>query len=51
MTAVDHAQTTGNPALDAALTYADHGYRVIPIGPGTKHPPLPEWQNQASGGR
>lgn len=48
MTVAEPSTSTGNPALDAALTYASHGYRVIPIGPGTKHPPLPEWQNQAT---
>ena len=48
MSVADAPTETGNQALDAALTYANYGYRVIPIGPGTKHPPLPEWQNQAT---
>lgn len=47
MTIADEA-TTGNPALDAALRYADYGLRVVPIKPGTKRPPLDEWQNQAT---
>lgn len=37
-----------NPALDAALAYAALGLRVVPIGPGTKHPPMQEWQNAAT---
>ena len=48
MTAVDPTAGTGNNALEAALAYANHGLRVIPIGPGTKHPPLEAWQDKAT---
>lgn len=37
-----------NPALEAALHYASLGLRVVPIGPGTKHPPMAAWQNAAT---
>lgn len=34
--------------LDAALFYASHGLRVVPIGPGKKYPPMDGWQNVAT---
>ena len=34
--------------LDAALAYAQRGWRVIPIPPGMKHPNLPRWQELAT---
>ena len=34
--------------LDAALTYAARGWRVVPIAPGTKYPKLPAWQDAAT---
>jgi hypothetical protein len=34
--------------LSAALEYAARGWRVIPIKPGAKHPPIPQWQNEAT---
>jgi hypothetical protein len=37
-----------HPTLDAALTYADRGWRVIPIVPGQKRPALAAWQDAAT---
>ncbi len=33
---------------EAALRYAALGLRVVPIKPGGKHPPVPEWQKVAT---
>jgi replicative DNA helicase len=46
---VAHTDPTTEPAaLTAALHYASLGLRVIPIAPGRKHPPVPEWQKAAT---
>jgi hypothetical protein len=46
---VAHIDPTTEPAaLEAALHYASLGLRVIPIAPGRKHPPVPEWQKAAT---
>jgi Bifunctional DNA primase/polymerase, N-terminal/AAA domain len=34
--------------LEQALQYAHRGWRVIPIRPGEKHPPIPRWQEAAT---
>ena len=34
--------------LEIALGYAHRGWRVIPIRPGEKHPPIPRWQEAAT---
>jgi len=34
--------------LEIALDYANRGWRVIPIRPGEKHPPIPRWQEAAT---
>ncbi|MBP7597086.1 MAG: bifunctional DNA primase/polymerase, partial [Candidatus Microthrix sp.] len=34
-----------DPTLEAALTYAARGWRVLPIKPGTKRPPIQAWQD------
>lgn len=34
--------------LEQALNYAARGWRVIPIRPGEKHPPIPRWQEAAT---
>lgn len=34
--------------LEHALDYARHSLRIVPIGPGQKHPPLPAWQKAAT---
>jgi hypothetical protein len=34
--------------LDHALAYARLGIRIIPIKPGQKYPPIPQWQNKAT---
>jgi len=34
--------------LEIALDYAQRGWRVIPIRPGEKHPPIPKWQEAAT---
>jgi hypothetical protein len=46
---VAHTDPTIEPAaLAAALHYRTFGLRVIPIAPGKKHPPVPEWQKAAT---
>jgi hypothetical protein len=35
-------------ALDHALALARHGFRVLPIKPGEKRPPMTAWQDAAS---
>jgi replicative DNA helicase len=35
-------------SLAAALEYAQRGWRVVPIIPGKKHPPLDAWQDAAT---
>lgn len=35
-------------ALDHALALARFGFRVLPIKPGLKHPPMNAWQNAAT---
>jgi hypothetical protein len=35
-------------ALDHALALAKHGFRVLPIKPGEKRPPMTAWQTAAS---
>ena len=37
-----------DPTLEAALTYAARGWRVLPIKPGTKRPPIQAWQDAAT---
>ena len=37
-----------DPALTAALGYAARGWRVLPIKPGTKRPPMQAWQDHAT---
>lgn len=37
-----------NLTLEWALHYADHGYRVIPIKPAEKRPPIAAWQDHAT---
>ncbi len=37
-----------DPALTAALGYAARGWRVVPIKAGGKHPPMREWQKNAT---
>ena len=39
---------TGQHTLDWALHYASLGYRVIPIKPGEKRPPVAAWQDVAT---
>jgi replicative DNA helicase len=34
--------------LDIALDYARRGWRVLPITPGKKHPPITAWQDAAT---
>lgn len=43
-----NANPTGNNTLDWALHYAAHGYRVIPIKPNEKRPPMGAWQDVAT---
>lgn len=38
----------GSVTLSAALEYAERGWRVLPITPGTKYPPLEQWQTKAT---
>lgn len=40
--------TVTTPQLSAALDYAWRGWRVVPITPGTKYPPMDEWTVQAT---
>lgn len=48
MTVTDpHGDTTCTPR-DAAHTYAALGWRVLPITPGRKHPPIQGWQDAAT---
>ena len=35
-------------ALESALEYANQGWRVIPILPGSKRPALTRWTEQAT---
>ena len=45
----DAASTDDNGTpLDAALYYASLGWRVVPIRPGQKRPPMESWQHAAS---
>lgn len=44
MTAAPHL----DPILEAALDYARRGWRVLPIKPGKKRPPMDAWQNAAT---
>jgi len=37
-----------NITLQWAIHYAEHGYRVIPIRPGQKRPPVTQWQDHAT---
>lgn len=39
---------TGQNTLDWALHYASHGFRVIPIKPREKRPPIAAWQDAAT---
>lgn len=45
MATVEQPQPT---ALDHALALARHGFRVLPIKPGEKRPPMTAWQDAAS---
>ena len=47
MTATKHADYEGSP-FTAALYYASLGWRVLPIRPGSKHPPMGSWQHAAT---
>lgn len=40
--------TRDDGTLAAALDYARRGWRVLPITPGKKHPPIPAWQDAAT---
>jgi hypothetical protein len=48
MTAPVTAPTDEPTALDAALAYAARGWRVLPIKPKMKSPPMNSWQHVAS---
>ena len=37
-----------DPVIDAAIEYAARGWRVLPIGPGKKSPPMDAWQHAAT---
>ena len=39
---------TTNPTLEWAIHYAENGYRVIPIRPNQKRPPVAQWQDVAT---
>jgi hypothetical protein len=39
---------TTNPTLEWAIHYAENGYRVIPIKPNQKRPPVAAWQDVAT---
>ncbi len=47
MTTNEDSTDLWSPA-DAAEAYAALGWCVIPIAPGRKHPPVPEWQKAAT---
>lgn len=34
--------------LEAAIEYADRGWRIVPLIPSTKRPPMKEWQKKAT---
>ena len=42
------AEHTEPTTLDIALGYAAKGWRVLPITPGKKHPPINAWQDAAT---
>lgn len=48
MTAAAEPAPPSPTAHEAALSYAAHGLRVLPIKPGEKYPPMTEWQNAAT---
>lgn len=49
MSVVTTHPPTQPDVIDVALHYAAvHRWRVIPIAPGKKHPPVPEWQAAAT---
>lgn len=47
MTPAEHLPI-GDTPLEAALRYAAHGWRVLPIKPGQKSPPMNSWQHAAT---
>lgn len=47
MTPAEHLPPDGTP-LEAALYYASLGWRVLPIKPGAKSPPMNSWQHAAT---
>lgn len=40
--------TTSSDIIHAAMEYASYGWRVIPVDPNKKHPPLNKWQDLAT---
>lgn len=40
--------TKTSDILEAAIHYADRGWRVVPLLPSTKRPPMKEWQKKAT---
>ena len=40
--------TDGNQLLQVALWYAERGWPVHPLKPGSKKPTLKDWPNQAT---
>lgn len=48
MTVTDPHDTTTCTPHQAARHYAAHGWRVLPITPGRKHPPIQGWQDAAT---
>lgn len=48
MTAAEHTDDDDGSPLEAALYYASLGWRVLPIRPGGKHPPMNSWQHAAT---